>query len=169
MREALRTAGEVARFITSSASAPEGESSAIPFVELRHGDYFTCGLATTGRLYCWGRNGNEYRLGDGTTTHRARSVRPLGADHACALDHEGRAYCWGSNAAHQLGRSTSDDPADIGEVEGGLRFTRLASGDNHVCGLATNGKAHCWGENKYGQLGTGDLVDKPRPTPVAGP
>lgn len=212
-----------------AVSAPEGESSPIAFVELRHGDYFSCGLTGTGSLYCWGRN-TDHRLGDGTTVHRARSVRPLGdavvkrfalglgfacavtdddtthcwganahgqadpsaagssvgtptvrfeatdfvpasfafgADHACALDRDGRAYCWGSNALHQLGRSTSDGPADKGEVEGGLRFTQLAAGNNHVCGLATDGKAYCWGENKYGQLGTGDLVDKPQPTPVA--
>jgi len=213
-----------------AVSAPEGEASPVSFVELRHGDYFSCGLTGTGRLYCWGRN-DDYRLGDGTTTHRARSVRPLGdkvvkrfdlgiafacavtdddttycwgkndkgqadpstagsnvatpavrfeatdfvpasfalgADHACALDHEGRAHCWGSNALYQLGRSTSDGPADKGEVEGGLRFTQLTSGHNHVCGLATDGKAYCWGENQYRQLGSGDPDDKPQPTLVTG-
>ena len=37
-----------------AVSAPEGEASPVSFVELRHGDYFSCGLTGTGRLYCWG-------------------------------------------------------------------------------------------------------------------
>ena len=44
----------------------------------------------------------------------------------------------------------------------------LAVAHGHGCALLENGTVRCWGYNEQGQLGTGDAVDRPRPSIVAG-
>lgn len=81
---------------------------------------FTCGVATDGFAYCWGRNdfgqiGNgsadaflamPVQVGDGTLMFQSVSV---GSHHACGISTEGDAYCWGRNSEGALGDATRDD------------------------------------------------------------
>lgn len=141
---------------------------------------FACATTEDDVTHCWGEN--DYGQVDpsaGTADVRTPVVRfpsngfvpasfALGNEHGCALDDEGRAFCWGRNSYSQLGRETAEEAADIGEVDGDLRFTKLVSGEYHVCGLAKDGKTYCWGDNWSGQLGSGDVSEAGAPTPVVG-
>src|SRR4029453_9734090 len=74
----------------------------------------SCGIRTSGRLYCWG-NDTEGQLGDGGgNIHRLvpKEVSGGGTDWAsvsaggaqtCALRTSGRLYCWGDDAFGELG------------------------------------------------------------------
>jgi hypothetical protein len=49
-----------------------------------------------------------------------------------------------------------------------LLFRQVVAGGFHSCGLALAGPAYCWGRGIERQLGTGDVVERDRPTLVAG-
>jgi alpha-tubulin suppressor-like RCC1 family protein len=70
-----------------------------------------CGIATHGRLYCWGDNGRG-QLGDGTNDSglipvpvasdlQFDSVSP-GDGHTCAVASGGATYCWGWNLGNAI-------------------------------------------------------------------
>jgi len=74
----------------------------------------TCGIRSSGRLYCWGSD--EYgRLGNGGADSNASTPVQVaggatnwasvtaGSYHTCALRTTGRLYCWGRDANGQLG------------------------------------------------------------------
>jgi alpha-tubulin suppressor-like RCC1 family protein len=75
----------------------------------------TCGLATDGEAYCWGRN-SYGQLGDGTSVDEAQPVRVAGGhafaslrsfgSHTCGSTLSGEAFCWGYNLDGQLGDGT---------------------------------------------------------------
>ncbi|GAC1649845.1 MAG: hypothetical protein NVS4B3_07600 [Gemmatimonadaceae bacterium] len=148
----------------------------------------TCGLTTSGSVYCWGDN-TSGQLGQGTTTSTtsplpisdARPFRAIasGAAHACAVATSGAAFCWGSNSNGQLGAPSQPvcvDP-DRGvsgcsttpiAVTGGLSFTAITAGGDHTCGLTADGSAFCWGSNSFGELGNGSVVASEVPMRVGG-
>jgi alpha-tubulin suppressor-like RCC1 family protein len=88
---------------------------------IRAGLWYTCGLTTAGRAYCWGRN-NSGQLGDGTAIEKHLPV-PVGggltwaslatlgsgdANHTCAIaTTTSETYCWGQNTYGQLGNGTT--------------------------------------------------------------
>jgi alpha-tubulin suppressor-like RCC1 family protein len=126
----------------------------------------TCGLASTGEAYCWGRGGS---LGNGSLVNsstpvavsggRIFSALAAGGGHACALTNSGTAYCWGANSSGQAGNyPASDVPPSTSTittpvlVSGGLTFSALTAGGAHTCGLAS-ALAFCWGWDLFGQLG----------------
>jgi alpha-tubulin suppressor-like RCC1 family protein len=85
--------------------------------DLLAGTGFSCVLADTGRVYCWGDNYFD-ELGDGTNTNsmeprevsRAGSeVIALGGGHftACALASAGKVSCWGDTSFGQIGDGTA--------------------------------------------------------------
>lgn len=143
----------------------------------------TCGLTSTGAIYCWGSN-YAGQLGDGTFGGQSptpvlvkgsvvfRSVT-VGYSHVCGLDANGYAYCWGRNGEGQLGNGTTRDSALAGLVGGGMRFRAISAGGAHTCGIAdrqmydaglggggmrTLGggtQMYCWGSGFAGQLGNG--------------
>ena len=76
----------------------------------------TCGLATDGVAYCWGR-GSEGQLGDGVFRDQ---VEPFGSAVPVLVD-------------------TTDLPA-------GVRFTAVSVGSQHVCAVGDDRRAYCWGE-----------------------
>ena len=156
----------------TAVDAPEG----VRFTQLAADDVHTCGLSSTGIVYCWGDN-SWGQVGDGTTTGRlspTAAARPegvtftqiaVGDHHTCALAASGAAYCWGENLNGQVGDGTFTDrtvptrvlvPEDLGFVE-------LSTGGSHTCGIADTGQVHCWGYNDDGRLGDGTNVDQPVP------
>ena len=158
--------------------------------QIAGGQTHTCALLSSGQVRCWGANADG-RLGDGTTTDRARPVAvsnpegtgPLtGVTHlavgylqTCAALDTGQAVCWGKNANGQLGDGTTvtrlrpvvvSDPGGAGPLGG---VTRLAAGATQTCARVDSGQAYCWGVNLSTDVGDGLAVEHHRPFAVPNP
>jgi alpha-tubulin suppressor-like RCC1 family protein len=145
-------------------SPPGGSPVGAEFGPLDAGDAFTCGLATSGTLFCWGRNvvgvlgiGETGGLRD-TPTAVVSGPEFLsfsgGASHACGLASDGAAYCWGQGQFGALGTGSTQGRTVPSPVAGGHTFQSISAGIAvHTCGLTHSGKALCWGGNTKGQLG----------------
>lgn len=166
------------------------------FGKITAGVAHTCGLATGGTAYCWGRNWYG-QLGIGSLSGGATPVAvagdlafmdiSAGGDHTCALETGGMAYCWGSNWRGYLGNNfdfasknyTAEDliQRTPTPVTTSLRFVAIGASrpSQHTCALATDGSAHCWGDGTTGSLGIGriprvagtNLAVQPAPARVA--
>lgn len=116
--------GEAADEACGSLSARPCSRTPIPvtggltFGLLSAGWRHTCGVASDGSAYCWGRN-EEGQLGDGGTMDRpvptlvsgglTFTVLRAGSTHTCGVIPTGQAYCWGTNRDGQLGDGTTVD------------------------------------------------------------
>jgi serine/threonine protein kinase/alpha-tubulin suppressor-like RCC1 family protein len=168
--------GQVGDSSADGRLTPTRVGGAHTFRTVATGTTHTCGLTTSGEVWCWGRN-LYGQLGDGSTQDRATPVRvesaahfvalTVGWNHSCALDPVGQAYCWGQNASGQLGDGTTIVRATPTPVVGGGLFRAIAAGGSHTCALSTIGQAFCWGRNMAGQLGTDDARDHPVPVKVS--
>jgi alpha-tubulin suppressor-like RCC1 family protein len=146
------------------------------FRSLTTGAWFTCGLATSGSVSCWGANdasqlGND-ATGDnceGLPCSRTPVVAAGGATFTdlsaarastCALDQDGSVWCWGLDVmTHRF----SDQPA---RLSSDVKFIRLAAGGLHTCALTSDHAAWCWGIDALG-AGAATL-DSDHPVPVTG-
>ena len=165
-----------------------GGGAALAFASLAMGRFSTCGVATDGAAYCWGRGG-EGQLGDAGT---ASSGFPVAVSAAaggaaltftsieagrfayCGLSTTGAAYCWGLGTDGQLGNDATTNasvPVSVVGPAGGAALSYSAvsmGGGYHACGVALSGAAYCWGRNSNGQLGDGTIIDSDTPVMVAG-
>jgi alpha-tubulin suppressor-like RCC1 family protein len=147
------------------AAVPEAGSS--DWRVVNGGTQRTCGIRTSGRLYCWGRD--EFgALGDGggsadqpapvqvATGGTNWTAVSVGTSHTCGLRAPGQLWCWGSDYDRQLGdgatNSTTPTPARVGSA---TDWRQVAAGDAHTCGLRANRRVYCWGSDLGGQLGDG--------------
>lgn len=142
------------------------------------GSSHTCGRKTSGRLYCWGDNG-ERQLGDGTERGRRfpREVAGGTADwssvsaghrHTCARKLNRRMFCWGDNFTGQLGNGRTSASGSAVPVEVGAHtadWAGVTAGAWHTCARKTNRQLFCWGRDTVGALGD-DAVFASRTTPV---
>jgi alpha-tubulin suppressor-like RCC1 family protein len=161
-------------------TAPSGAGRLTGIRQIGAGNFFTCALAESGEVYCWG-SGPEGQLGSVATSDPKRacpingnvrtcSVVPVqvaklpgpassiavGATSTCAVVGD-RGYCWGSN---RLGELSNGDylwagtpvplMADTGLPLSGIR--RITAEWDHFCAL-TNEGVSCWGLNGSGQVG----------------
>jgi alpha-tubulin suppressor-like RCC1 family protein len=150
----------------------------VKFASIAAGGYHTCGIATNGTAYCWGRN-TAGALGDGTTTDRLAPVPvsggltftsiDAGLDFTCALTASGAAYCWGVNNLGQLGVGNTTSQLAPTAVAGGLTFSRIAVGLDHACGIASGGHVYCWGNDVAGGAGVPSNLPIIAPRPVRFP
>lgn len=170
----------------SSYAAQKKAQHKVQLVALASGFNHTCGLASDGDIYCWGRN-DSGQLGIGSSDEAAHPKPVLvsgklkvafisaNGDQTCALTATGVAYCWGENKFGQLGNGTLVSAVSPVPVSGDLKFKTLSVGATHTCGLTISGAAYCWGGNWHGQLGIGTMDGEERypcchtsPVPVAG-
>jgi alpha-tubulin suppressor-like RCC1 family protein len=154
------------------------------FTEISTAGSYTCGVTTTGRLYCWGAGALGYGsqtnpFPTSTRPHRVtsseifRDVSTGGYStnyFACGVTESGKGYCWGANAFGQLGAGTrSETERTPVAVSGNLSFRRISAGGYaHACGVTTTGGAYCWGNNGTGGLGNGSKLSSSTPVPVSG-
>ena len=115
--------GQIGDGTTSSRGTPVTVTATggLKFARLAARSGHTCGLATSGTVYCWGRNSSG-QFGDGTTASRlvpgltggGMAVTSLvaGGGHVCGLTSAGIAYCWGGNPNGQIGDGTTGSSYD---------------------------------------------------------
>jgi alpha-tubulin suppressor-like RCC1 family protein len=141
------------------------------------GAFHTCGLRSTGALFCWGSD-TVGQVGDGPGGPPSRLVPvrvrgsyrsvDAGLYHTCAVRTNGRLACWGDDSFGQLGngaqRGTTPVPVDVAGP--GRSWTQVAAGDQHTCGLAANRRIFCWGDDENGQLGNGPTSSATKQTPI---
>lgn len=137
----------------------------------------TCGVTTTGELYCWGGNwngqagqidtNNNYntpQLVDDVNTWVAVGA---GSDFSCGITDVGDAYCWGYDSG---GNGVFGDNTSYGFtttpnlVSGGYVFTSLTVSQSHVCGITDTQAGYCWGYGQDGQIGQGNYWTEYEPT-----
>ena len=173
------TAGSIILTVTvESATATLGLAAEMdgPLAAVAGGYAHTCGVATTGHVYCWGQH-TVGQLGPATIGGLGAVLVPsaehftslaAGGSHTCTLNSVGAAFCWGYNSFGQLGAASGSTGAVV-PVSGGLTFSMLTAGLEFTCGLSS-GSASCWGLNGMGQLGRGtdDLVTHTAPAAVVG-
>ncbi|UTX51066.1 hypothetical protein KI440_02565 [Candidatus Saccharibacteria bacterium TM7i] len=147
----------------------------------------TCAVSTTGRVYCWGFNGNG-EIGDSSTTTRTLPVSissgeiPDGAivtqvsamnGSVCVLTSQEKAYCWGANLEGRFGRgdtTASRTPVSVNSLYDKTRWPYLknvSAGSTHACALTSDNRVYCWGNNGNGQLGDGTTIQKSSPVAVS--
>lgn len=124
------------------------------------GKHHACALASSGLVYCWGRN-NQAQLGgyvgdSASTPSVVQNISDVvqisaGDDHTCAVTTQGALYCWGSNNAGQLGVESTDQPVAFYRVDIGT-IRQVAAGGSHTCAYDGTSVV-CWGGNEHGQLG----------------
>ena len=154
---------------------PVPVSGGITFRELSVGSLHTCGLATDGRVHCWGSN-FAGKLGDASTTDRHVPVVAAGGEtfdgvsagvlHTCAWRASGT-MCWGSNEDGQFGNGGSGTSATA--VAGPAdAFALVSSGvqSRGACAIrAADGEGVCWGLMPTAAASSGVLR---QPAPVMG-
>jgi alpha-tubulin suppressor-like RCC1 family protein len=112
--------------VIENLMTPRDVKGNISFTSITTGVFQTCGIATDGKAYCWGRNGSG-QLGDGTTTMRVEPAQvsasfdfkdlAIGNDHACGISSTDEVYCWGDGTAGKLGTRSSEDKLIPAQVE----------------------------------------------------
>lgn len=166
----------------AAQNTPVQIQGGLSFSQLAASTQHTCGLTTSGTVYCWGSNANG-RLGQPATT--TESLVPVqvsgvsgvvqlvaGEGHTCARTSGNQVLCWGQNDAGQLGVGGTADgfaPAPVSLPVGVTGFTLIGTGVKHSCGVSNTGKLYCWGLNSTGQLGDGSTTNRPTPMAVNDP
>ena len=160
----------------ASAQAPPTpeavtEAGTANWTQVSAGHVHTCGIRTTGRLYCWGddsfgRLGNGGAEVDATTPVQVFGnatnwiAVSAGWSHTCALRSTRRLYCWGENGFGELGINSADThrviPTPVGAA---TDWAQVSSGQFHTCARKTNGRLSCWGRDLVGEVGNGGPND----------
>ena len=156
---------------------PRDVSSVYSATEVVAGAGHGCATLASGKIMCWGDNG-EGQVGDGTTLGAPAPVEveglstvstsAAGYEHTCVVTDAGAAFCWGANGAGQLGDDTLEphlSPAPVKQLE---LATDIAAGEAHTCAVGQSGTFYCWGENGHGQLGSEAASPVQLPGQVAG-
>ncbi|MEZ4293689.1 MAG: EGF domain-containing protein [Polyangiaceae bacterium] len=156
---------------------PVSIGDATDWKQVTAGAAFTCALATTGKVSCWGTN-SLGQLGDGTTAAKTSPVPAAGliddwvmidagTNHACGVRQDGSAWCWGRNNLSQLGDGSKDNDGDGTAdnetlpvpVAGGYTWESISAGTDFTCGVQTDHTLWCWGTNGSRQLGNGTTAE----------
>jgi alpha-tubulin suppressor-like RCC1 family protein len=148
------------------------------FKQVEPGIDFTCGVAVTNVVYCWGDgtfvgNGIDAVFSEPmpVATGELFTAVAAGSAAACGVGITGTRHCWGYDPAmsNAIGGPVLA-PAPVTNDPAPLVFVTLA--DRHACGLTADGTAYCWGSHEFGQIGdgtppVGQNTRRP-PTAVAG-
>ena len=158
-------------------------------VSITSGQYYNCGLNSSGSVFCWGSNGNG-QLGINSTSQQNYPVQVMGvgavgtlgsitslsagSSHTCASNTTGNAYCWGENSSSQLGDSTTTQrttPVQVLGVGGTgtlANVSTINAGNSSSCAITTSGAGYCWGAGSNGQLGQNNTSSSSTPLQIKG-
>ena len=140
----------------ASIGAPRLIPGGIRYRKVEPSSGLSCGLATTGLVYCWGTSWERPTSPKPISTTLRFDSLTVGGGFACGIAIGGKAYCWGDNSLGQLGNGGREsrflDPVPVLEDR---RFMQLSAGSSHACGVALEraiSKIFCWGSHRS-QLG----------------
>ena len=130
----------------------------------------TCGLTTTGEVWCWGLNGNG-NLGPGNA-----AVQPIqrvddaadwtsisvGAAVSCGVRAAGELWCWGRNDRSAIPGTVPDMRTPPVRITNET-YTSVSAAASHACAVSSGNVLRCWGDGELGQLGNGrqDIMSPP--------
>src|SRR5919106_427632 len=147
------------------------------FTQVEPGVDFTCAVAATGIVYCWGEGtfgGNGIDAPDFAEPMPVASAQRFtalasGSAAACALTAAGSRHCWGYDPemSSAPGLPVLAPTAVANDL---APLVSVTLGDAHGCGLAADDTVYCWGYNSYGRLGgsANDTESAPVKVTVAG-
>lgn len=145
------------------------------------GQNSSCGLVSSGAVYCWGTGANG-SLGNGTTyAGNNGESSPVavsgistatqiakGDDFGCALLSSGSIKCWGYNSSGQLGDGSTTSRNTPVTVSGISNATAISARTANACALISGGTIKCWGWYGQGMLGSGTNTDSNIPVQIVG-
>ena len=163
--------------------------SDMKFTSLRAAGDYSCAIAESKRLYCWGVNTDGQAGKPGNLMARGAVSQPelvsalpqvgqvyLGNYGACAVTTSGSTYCWGRNDFGQLGSNipltsrvglTDTQPIGaaprISELDSYLKpgeRSTLFMGSTFTCMLNKQNDMRCLGNWAQGQLADGRRTDR---------
>jgi len=131
------------------------------------GDDHSCGLTTSGRIYCWGDN-RDGQVGTGASDLWDYSLPEseaqgfsnwvdveVGVEYSCGIQEDlggnRKLWCWGSESGGKLGNGSYTSNQFAPEQESSLRndWDKVSLG-GFSCGITTGEALFCWGQNTYG-------------------
>ncbi|TAG33232.1 MAG: hypothetical protein EAZ34_08080 [Polaromonas sp.] len=159
---------------------PDGAAALSDIVAISAGGSFSLALAKDGRVYAWGDDFGQGRLGTGTARSNLMPLPNLvkkqdgsdlnniisisaGNNFSLALSSDGSVWTWGNNTSGQLGQkalSASGIPfavqvkAPAGQSGSLSNIAMVAAGGNHALALDNAGQVYAWGLNGSKQLGS---------------
>lgn len=133
------------------------------WLEVYAGDQHTCGLDTSGAVWCWGRAGNG-KLGMEGVVFSSLPVEVPGlppmrslatggvSSTMCALTEDGTVWCWGRNQGGVAGLGHDEqvfmpEPVDLPEP-----IAEIHLSVSSACARSDEGQMWCWGSGSQGQL-----------------
>ncbi|UXR65995.1 hypothetical protein EZJ49_07005 [Bdellovibrio bacteriovorus] len=137
----------------------------------------TCGLQSSGVMFCWGENSSGQN-GDGMAS---LSSVPIVVDsgekyqlmdagilyHVCGITTAGVLKCWGNNGNGQVGDKSTVTKSFPVEVDRGVKYKAVSPGNYHTCGITVDGILKCWGANGTSKrLGDGETTHRSTPKAV---
>ncbi|MBN1655311.1 MAG: hypothetical protein JXA30_16210 [Deltaproteobacteria bacterium] len=129
--------------------------SLVASVSLGHSH--ACALHFDGRVSCWGDNGEEGRIGFGSSENQIffpqevleiDDVVELSAagNTTCALREDRTVWCWGDNAFGQLGNGTTEDSNRPVQVSNLSDVLAVECAEFYTCAILASGALTCWGD-----------------------
>lgn len=165
-------------------SRPLRVSGGHKFSALALGTGFSCGLETSGHVWCWGTdyfgelgiprasygNVQNYLAPEPVQGLPAQIIDiGAGSNHVCAVASGGASFCWGWNGRSALGNGNvgvSDISKDIYmpiSIATLKFFMQIRGGNYSSCALTTDQTTYCWGLRLgFGESAYPILVDGPR-------
>ena len=174
------TAGRLGRAVTSDTPADKPGKANTPadvtFISVSTGWGHTVAVDTQGDVYTWGEN-THGELGRSTTStpvdKPGKADTPAGVtftqasaggSHSVAVSDDGSIYTWGNTANGQLGRDTSNTPADKpgkADTPAGVTFTQASAGGGRSVALGSDGSLYTWGDSSKASADRPKKVDTP--------
>ena len=185
-------------FVSRTTPLPHTGADVAPFAtdaatQVACGDQFSCAIATSGNVWCWGSNDwgqagigstpDPYYFaapvmsmasGKGMTALYANSLANPNVGSSflgrfiCGQTSANVVYCWGENVSGEVGNSgpPRGTQAPV-QVAGVSNVAALGVGQTHVVAIENTGAEQGWGTNAFGQLGNSN-TDGPQMAAVHG-
>jgi alpha-tubulin suppressor-like RCC1 family protein len=152
----------------SRDTPPDQIGDASTWTSVSTGSLSTCGIQSSGSLWCWGSDeldGIQHATPTQVGTDTNWRLVSLGTEHVCAVRTTGTLWCWGAGGAGQVGDGSGEDRTAPAQVGTATDWTSVSAGFTHSCGVRAS-TLWCWGSDQFGQLGDDADVNQLAPVQV---